>query len=216
LRRRLGGGLCAGVLLGIGLIQPIWADQTTPATPAPETHAADAAHEGSAPNILDVDPGLMFWTAVTFVILLVILRATAWKPLIGALDAREQRIRDSIDNADRIKQEAEGVLQRYEAMLDTAKSEAQQIIDEGKSDALALKRDMIAQARNEAEEFKARARREVDLAADAAKKELWDEASRLSTLLAQRILERNVDSNDHRRLVEQVLNEFRDARTSKA
>lgn len=158
----------------------------------------------------------MIWTAITFVMLLIILRATAWKPLIGAMDAREKRIRDSIEAAERVKQEAEQLMTRYQTMLDTAKNDAQQIIDEGKSDALKIKHEITNEARREAEEFKVRARRELELAADAAKKELWEEASHLSTLLAQRILERNVNSNDHRRLVETVLDEFRHARANSA
>ena len=160
---------------------------------------------------MNVDPGLMIWTVITFVILLVVLRFTAWKPLIAALEAREQRIREAIAQAEKAREEGEGLLARYRAQLQAAKEEAQQIIEAGKTAAERLHQEILDKARVEAEESAQRARREMDLAVEQAKKELWEEATRLSTLLAEKILERHLDDKDHRRLVEQVLEELRGA-----
>jgi len=151
---------------------------------------------------------------VTFVLLLVILRLTAWKPLVGALEAREQRIRGSIEEADRIKHEADELMARYEKMMNEAKSEAQAIVDEGKADALKVKDSIVAETRREAEEAKQRARREIELATDEARKELWAETSRLSTMLAEKILQRNLDQGDQQRLVEEFLADYRSQKTS--
>ena len=160
---------------------------------------------------MNVDPGLMIWTVITFVILLVVLRFTAWKPLITALETREQRIRDAIAQSEKAREEGEALLARYRAQLQAARGEAQQIIATGKTEAQRLHEEIVAQAKAEAEEAAQRGRREVELAADQAKKELWEEATRLSMLLAEKILQRQLDDDDHRRLVEQVLDELQKA-----
>ena len=181
---------------------PAWADETA--------HGDAAAHAegGSAPNIMNVDPGLMLWTVVTFVLLLVVLRLTAWKPLMGALEAREQRIRGTIEDADRVKGEADELIARYQNMLNEAKSEAQAIIDEGKADALKVKQTIVDETRREAEASKERAKREIALATDEARKQLWAETSKLSTLLAGKILQRNLNEADQQRLIEAFMKDY--------
>jgi len=182
---------------------------------AAEGHGDEAEHD-SGGGLMDVNPGLMIWTLVTFVALLVVLRMTAWKPLIGALEAREQKIREAVELADKTRQESEALMLRHEEQMEAARVEAHRIIEEGKADALVVKNDIVKQAREEAEETRARALREVQLATDHAKREIWEEAARLSTLLAERILRRSLNDDDHRQLVEQVLDEFRSVRPSSA
>jgi len=177
---------------------PAWAQEGGAAGAGGATH----------PGLLNVNPGLMIWTIVTFVLLLVVLRVMAWGPLQKSLDAREKRIRDAVEGAEKARRDSEELLARHQKMLDAAKDEARQIIEEGKQDGLKLRQEILDQARNDAEEHNARARREIDLATDAAKKELWDHATRLSTEIAERILRRALDRNDDRRLVENVVEEF--------
>jgi F-type H+-transporting ATPase subunit b len=161
---------------------------------------------------MQVNPGLMVWTVVTFVALLAVLRFTAWKPLLASLDARERRIREAVEGAERARAQSEDLLAEHRRMLETAKEEAHKIIEEGKADGLKLRHEIAAQARAEAEEFKARARRELELATDQARKELWVEATRLSTDLAEKILARSLGEADRRRFVERALEEIRAAR----
>lgn len=178
----------------------------------PAEHGAAAAE--SHPSIMNVEPGLMVWTIVTFVVLLVVLRFTAWKPLLASLDARERRIREAVEGAERARRESEALLARHQEMLDKAKAEAHEIIQEGKADGLRLRDDLTSQARAEAEEFKTRAKRELELATGAAKKELFVHATQLSVDLAERILQRSLDSQDQRRIVERVVEEFRSQQPS--
>jgi F-type H+-transporting ATPase subunit b len=201
--------LCAVMLVSA----PVGAQHTEPVTPpahgAPATEPAHGEEAAHAPSIMQVNPGLMIWTVVTFVILLTVLRFTAWKPLQASLDARERRIRDAVEGAERARQESEALLEQHRRMLDSAKDEARKIIEEGKADGLRLRHEITAQARTEVDEHKARARRELELATDQAKKELWEHATRLSTELAERIVQRSLGADDHRRLVEGVLEEYR-------
>jgi F-type H+-transporting ATPase subunit b len=94
-------------------------------------------------------------------------------------------------------------------MLNDAKGEAQAIVDEGKADALKVKQSIVDDTRREAEAAKQRAKREIALATDEAKKELWNESAKLSTLLAERILQRNIDAADQQRLIAEFLQEYR-------
>ena len=180
---------------------------------AQESGGAEEAGQ-AAPSIMNVEPGLMIWTVVTFVVLLVALRFMAWKPLISSLEARERRIREAVEGAERARAESEAVLAKHRAALDASREEAQKIIEAGKSEGLKLQHEIQAEARHEAEEFKARARRELDLAVEQAHKELFEQASKLSTELAERILLRTLEGAEHRRLLEQVLEEYRSVGSS--
>lgn len=176
--------------------------------------SAGAEEAGHAPSIMNVEPGLMIWTVVTFVVLLVALRFMAWKPLMSSLEARERRIREAVEGAERARAESEAVLAKHRAALDAAREEAHKIIEAGKSDGLKLQHEIQAEARREAEEFKARSRRELDLAVEQAKKDLFEQASKLSTELAEKILLRSLEGVEHRRLIEQVLDEYRSVGSS--
>jgi F-type H+-transporting ATPase subunit b len=210
--------LLAFFVLATALVTaPALAQHAEPATPhgSTDTHAttgtadAHAADAASHPSIMQVDPGLMIWTVVTFVAVLVVLRFTAWKPLQASLAAREKRIRDAVEGAERARRDSEELLARHQMLLDEAKDEARKIIDEGKADGLRLKHELAAQARTESEEMKARARRDLELATEQAKKELWEHATMLSTELAERIVKRSLGADDQRRLVTEVLEEYR-------
>lgn len=171
--------------------------------------AVEAGAEAAHPSIMNVNPGLMIWTVVTFLALLAVLRFTAWGPLQKSLDAREQRIRNAVEGAEKARRESEELLARHRAMIDDAMQEAHKIIDEGKADGLRLKHEIMSQARVESEAHKARALRELELATDQAKKELWGEATKLSTELAEKILRRTLDGADQRRMIEEVLQQYR-------
>lgn len=174
-------------------------------------HAAEAAH--AAPSLFSVEPGLLIWTIITFVVVLVVLRITAWGPLMKALAEREQRISGAIEQADRIKSEAQQLLARHQTMMDKAKDEARSILDEARRDGLAVQEEIRRKAHEEAEQFKERARREIELAKDGAVHELWEQAAGLSTELATRILGRALDQRDQERLVRELIQEMRADKT---
>jgi F-type H+-transporting ATPase subunit b len=151
----------------------------------------------------------MIWTVVTFLVVLVILRMTAWKPLVAALEARQRSIEGAIAEAQRVKTEAEALLAKYEALLDHAKDESREILEEARRDGARVQEEIRARALKEAEEFKERAHREIRLAKDGAVAEIWDQAATLSTELASRILGRSLDGSDQDRLVRELIRDMR-------
>ena len=207
-----------GVCDRYGAVVLAWLTCVGLATGVAFAQVESAAPEGGGgpPSIMQVEPGLMIWTVITFVLLLVLLRFSAWGPLKKSLDAREKRIRDAVEGAERARQDSEELLQRHRQMIDAAQHDAAKILEEGKAAGLRLKHELNHQARAEAEEMKARVRRELELATDQAKKELWDHATQLSTELAERILERSLNSADESRLIAQVVKEYRSVGTKSA
>jgi len=202
---RLGARLLAGALAAAPVVaQATGAEEG--AHGAAEG-AGEAAH--AAPSLFSVEPGLLIWTCITFVVVLVVLRLTAWKPLMQGLEEREKRITGAIEEADRIKSEAQQLLARYETMIDHAREEAHAILEESRRDGLAVQEEIRRKAHQEAVEFKERARREIELAKDSAIHELWEQAASLSTELATRILGRTLNDGDQERLVRELVREMR-------
>ena len=170
-------------------------------------HGAEAAH--ASPSLFSVDPGLLIWTIVTFLVVLVVLRFTAWKPLVDSLSERQRSIEGAIEEARKIKNEAEGLLAKYQQTLASAKDEARAIVEESRADGRRVQEEIRATAQREAAEFKERAAREIELQKDAALAEIWTLAADLSTDLAGRILGRRLDGTDQDRLVKELVEQMR-------
>jgi len=219
LRRTISGvaALAAGFVLVAGPVVAQTADSHADDQAAETAHGEEAygeaahgeeAHEAT-PNLFSVDPGLLIWTIITFVVVLVVLRFTAWGPLMSSLAERQRNIEGAIEAAQRTRSEAEALLARHQSMLDGAKDEVRVILEEARKDGLNI-RDGIRQAADkEAEEFKDRARREIDAQKDQAVREIWDLAGQLSTELATRILGRTLDASDQERLVRELIDELK-------
>ena len=90
---------------------------------------------GSGLNLLAVNPGLMIWTLITFLIVLTILWFFAWKPIATALDSRSDKIESDLQKSQELREEAEQLLADYKAKLDSAKEEAAQLIEQARKTA---------------------------------------------------------------------------------
>src|SRR5262249_52004965 len=100
--------------------------------------------------LLRPDPGLFIWTILTFLVLLALLARFAWRPLLEALESRQDAIRKSLDDAQRARQELERLNQESAQILNKARAEADQIIVSSRADADRLREDMKQKARAEA------------------------------------------------------------------
>lgn len=166
-----------------------------------ETGHGEAHGDHAKPALLQFDPGAAIWSIVVFVLLLVLLRATAWKPILRVLNEREQMIQKSIDEARHEREEAEKLLKQYQEQLEQARREATAIVEEGRRDAQETGRRIHEEARQQAEETLERARRDIELARDSAIKDLYDQTAELAVQVAGGILQREISPDDHRKLV---------------
>ncbi len=169
------------------------------------TPLAAAAGGGGEENLFTGNLGNAVLTAIIFAIVVYVLGTKAWPVLIKALDERERSIRGALESAKHERQEAAKLLKDYQAQLDKARVEATAIVDEGRRDAEEVRRRIQDQARRESDEMIARARREIQLATDAAVKELHDQTVELSIQVARGIIAKEMQADDHRRLVSESL-----------
>jgi len=179
---------------------------------APPLAWAAGAHgdEGhSEPSIWAGDLGNVVWTWVIFLTVVFVLRKFAWRPLLGALQKREEFIRESLENARKEREEAEKLLKQYTEQINKAREEATAICDEGRRDAEEVRRRIESEARAEADRIVKRAKREIEIAHQDAIKEIYNEVADLATRVAGRVLEREVSADDHQQLVSSAVEEYR-------
>src|SRR5215813_12400797 len=94
--------------------------------------------------------GLIFWTVVTFVLLALVLKRFAWKPILGIIDAREKAIREALEESKRARQAAEEALAKNKEMVAHARADAARIVSEGQKEAQRLRSEILEKARTEA------------------------------------------------------------------
>jgi F-type H+-transporting ATPase subunit b len=149
--------------------------------------------------------GLMFWTWLIFIALLLVLRKWAWGPILGALEARERRIQEALDTAAHDRDEANRVLEEHRRLLVESREQAQHILADTRTAAARLRAEMLEEARGEKERLVGRARDEIQHERDQALATLRREAVDLSIAAAGRVLHKNLDTQENRRLVTEYL-----------
>ncbi len=154
------------------------------------------------------DPGIFLWTLVTFFIVLFILRLKAWKPLIAALEKRESDIRDSLNAAEKAKKDAEKISREYDELVKKAQVEAQHIVAEGKTTGEKLKAEIEKSARTKADDIIMDARQQIDAEKEKAIKEIKSVIVDLSIRAASKVIEKNLDHSDNKRLIDDTLSKI--------
>jgi F-type H+-transporting ATPase subunit b len=173
---------------------------------APALAFAQEAQEPAAPvNLLDPHGGLMFWTLLIFIILMVVLSRFAFKPLTAAVEAREKSLSDAIESARKQREEASALLEQQTKALEAARTEAQRLIADGRATAEKMRNDMLEQTRLQQGELLERAKREIEGEKARAIDDLRREAVDLAIAGASKVIERNLDDASNRRLVESFL-----------
>ena len=159
-------------------------------------------------GLLDPDFGTAFFTVLIFLVLLAILRFTAWRPILAGLKSREESIRNSIEAAARAKADAERMTRELEARIAEVHSQAAQQLQQAKADAVKVADSIRQQAETEASALKDRTLREIDGAKQQALSEINSHAAALATAVAGKILKRSVTADDQQRLVDESLAEL--------
>jgi len=156
-------------------------------------------------DLLSPNPGVMFWTLIIFVILLVVLARFAFKPLTAAVEARERALEDAINSAKRDRDAAAQALAEQQKALDATRADAQRVIAESRVTAEKLRNEMLEQTKQQQHELLDRARVEIDNERKRAIADLRREAVELALAGASKVIERNLDDQTNRKLVESFL-----------
>ena len=169
-----------------------------------QEHAAEGA-EAAKGGLLSPSGGLMFWTLIIFLILFFVLSRYAFKPITAAVAAREKALEDAIAGAKADREAAAKLLAEHQAQLDAARGEAQKLIVEGRQVGEKVRAEMIEETRAQQQEMLERARREIESEKVKAIADLRHEAVDLAIAGAGKVIEKNLDEQSNRRLVESFL-----------
>ena len=158
--------------------------------------------------MLEINSGLILWTILTFIIVLVILRKAAWKPLLGALTAREESIRASLRDAEDARAEAARLLEENRRQLAQAEEQSRGIIREGRDMGERLKAEILEKANATTRGMIEQAKEEIRREKDAALIQLRSEATDLVIAAAGKILDANLDTPKQRQLADAAIREI--------
>ena len=148
---------------------------------------------------------LIFWELVSFGILLWVLSKFALPPILEALEIRERKIRESIDQAEVMELKAEKRLEEYEVKLQGAAQEAEAIVAEARKKAQRLLEENEQRLRKESERIKAETSQEIERERRKALQDIRREAADLALLVAEKVLVRSLSDDDNRRLAKAAL-----------
>lgn len=162
--------------------------------------------------MLNLDPGMMIWTWITFFLVLGLLYKLALKPMLSAINNREDQIRGDIDSAKKQRDEAEALLNQHKELIANAESEAQKIVKENQQLAEKTKQSIINEARRESEKILENAKQEIERQKESALLSLRAEVADLAIGAAEKIIVQKLDKKEH----DNVINEYIDSMSKSA
>jgi F-type H+-transporting ATPase subunit b len=162
---------------------------------------------GGGSFLVKPDLGLMIWTLAAFGLTLYLLGKFAFPRISEALDKRQKAIEDSIDTAERTKVEADELLAEYRERLKEARDQAEEIVARARKAAEVHERDSLEKARESREELMAQTRRDIEAETRRAIQEIRNEVADLTVLATEKVTRKSLTDDDQRRLVEEALSE---------
>ena len=164
--------------------------------------------EGGGSFLVEPGLGLMIWTLLAFGITLYVLSKLAFPKISEALDKRQRAIEDSIDTAERTKAEAEEILAEYRQRLAEARHQAEEIVARARKAAETTHEEALQGARVQREELMEQTRRDIEAETRRAIQEIRKEVADLTVLATEKVTRKTLTDDDQRRLVEEALGEL--------
>jgi F-type H+-transporting ATPase subunit b len=158
--------------------------------------------------LVQPEPGLYVWTIAVFLILLLLLSIFAWRPLLQALERRQESIRKSLDDARQAKEELQRLQTESQRILAGARAEADTILARTREDANRVRDELRQKAQAEAQSIVNNAQKQIELETARALQQIRAEAVDLSVAIASKILQRNVSREDNQRLIEETFRQI--------
>jgi F-type H+-transporting ATPase subunit b len=169
-----------------------------------------AAAEGGGGGSFLVSPslGLMIWTLIVFAISVYILKREAYPRIANALDRRQKAIEDSIDAAESTRREADEILAEYRERLKEAREQSEDIVTRARRAADRVEDEAKADAARTREELMERTRRDIEAETRRAIDEIRREVADLTVMATEKVARKTLTGDDHKRLIEEALDEF--------
>src|ERR671938_1231192 len=167
-----------------------------------------AADSGGGRLLVSPNVGLMVWTLVVFGLTFWLLWKVAFPRITEALDRRQRAIEESIDAAERTRREADALLAEYRERLSDARGQADEIVARARRTAETSESEILADARTKREEMMAQTRRDIETETRRAIQQIRAEVADLTVLATEKVTRKSLDDADHRRLVDEALSEL--------
>jgi F-type H+-transporting ATPase subunit b len=158
--------------------------------------------------LVSPDVGLMLWTLLAFLITFFLLRKLAFPRISAALEKRQHLIEESIDTAQRTKAEADEILAEYRERLKEARAQAEEIVARARKAGETHERESLEQAKHSREELLEQTRRDIEAETRRAIQEIRKEVADLTVAATERVTRKTLNEEDQRRLVEEALSEL--------
>ena len=171
---------------------------------AQETTTTAEEEEGS---LIDVVPGLMVWTILTFLIVLWVLRRFAFGRIQGMIDQRRDRIREALDEADKARQEARELRELVRKEREEAKVERERILDESRRQAQVQLDQARTAADTDLKERLEKNREELEAENARLREQIRRDVVELTLLAAEKVTGKVLDEDDQRRLIDETVAE---------
>src|SRR5436190_19002826 len=158
--------------------------------------------------LIKVTPGLMVWTIVCFLIALFVLKRYAFGPIQGAIDARRERIRESIEEADRAREEARNLLEEHRKLIGKAKSDAEEILAEARKQSDAQRERVREETEADRQRRLEETKKQIDAETQRALEQIRSEAADLTPNATSKVTRKVLDRDYHRRLIEDAIGDL--------
>jgi F-type H+-transporting ATPase subunit b len=162
----------------------------------------------AANPLIQVTPGLMIWTIVCFLITLFVLKRYAFGPIQKAIDERRERIRASLDEADRAREEARRLLEEHRALISRAQTDAEEILGEARRIADANERRMREELEEDRQRRLEETRKQIEAETVRALEQIRAEVADLTLVATEKVTGKVLDSSDHRKLIEDAIGDL--------
>jgi F-type H+-transporting ATPase subunit b len=174
---------------------------------APLVLAATDREDGLNP-LVRVVPGLMIWTLLAFLVALFVLRKYAWPQITRVLDQRQHAIEESIDAAERTRQEADQLLAEYRQRLAEARAQADEIVAKAERAGEVAEREAVDAAKGKREDLLEQTKRDIEAETQRAIQEIRREVADLTVQATEKVTRKTLSAEDQKRLVEEALSEL--------
>jgi F-type H+-transporting ATPase subunit b len=169
--------------------------------------AAESGDEGGS-FLVSPDIGLMIWTLLVFGISMYVLYKLAFPRIAEALDKRQHAIEESIEISERTRREAEELLAEYRERLAEARGQADDIVARARKTGEAAETEIVSEARAKREEMMAQTRRDIEAETRRAILEIRAEVADLTVLATEKVTRKSLTGEDQKRLVDEALSEL--------
>ena len=170
---------------------------------------ADEHSGGWLDKWLTIDAGLLYWTILTFIVLLIILRWKAWGPLMNALDARAEQIAESLTKAEKVTADAEQQAEKNEEVLNLARKEAQDIVSQAREAGEKLKHKLESDGKEQYDNMLEKAKEQIGNEKHKALNEIKNTVVDIALQASEKVIKRNLNNEDNKKMIEDTVDEFK-------